>query len=413
MSFTFRVKKYKNSKEGSIYTYRKLKSGKVIERKTGFSLSDASSWSKSKQKSLDRKDHLINKSLIELKSRLEEAYITSLDQQHIIDAKWLTEVIEDRYGERIITVVKNPYFIAFVEELLESHYAGKPSAMTIKRFLTGWKRFEVELGRRVLCSDMNRRVVGLYKNFLVSPVNSYSSTYQNKTFSQMLTICGKAKEAGITIPDDYKVVKRPSRIVAPIVVLTNDEMTALRQLDLSNQSGLANARFWFLLQSTTALRISDLLKLKYNNIEKRDGKYFTHRIQQKTGKPVSVVIFDKWVEGQLDKKRFPYKISEQKYRAHIKEICKRADIVNPIKAMGQIKLREGEYRKQLIYRPKWEFISSHSARRFCATFLYEKEIHPTKIIKQTGHSSISALMTYIGKIDKEYDVGNSIYNALL
>ena len=50
MSFAFRVKKYKNSKEGSIYTYRKLKSGKVIERKTGFSLLDASSWSKSKQK---------------------------------------------------------------------------------------------------------------------------------------------------------------------------------------------------------------------------------------------------------------------------------------------------------------------------------------------------------------------------
>jgi integrase len=412
MSFTFRVRKYKNSKEGSIYTYRKLKSGKVIERKTGFSLPDASSWSKSKQKSLSRKDHLINKSLIELKSRLEEAYIISLDQQHIIDSKWLTEVIEDRYRERTDTAEKNPYFVVFVEELLTTHYNGKPSAMTIKRFLTGWRRFEVELGRRVLCSEMNRRVVGLYKNFLASPMNTYSSTYQNKTFSQMLTICDKAKEAGITIPDDYKVVKRPSRIDTPIVVLTNDEMTAIRQLDLSNQSGLANARFWFLLQSTTALRISDLLNLEYDNIENKGGKYFTHRIQQKTGKPVSVVIFDKWVEDQLNRKLFPYKISKQKYRAHIKEICRRAGIVNPIKAMGQIKLRKGEYRKQLISRPKWEFISSHSARRFCATFLYEKEIHPTKIIKQTGHSSIPALMTYIGKIDKEYEVGSSIYNAL-
>ena len=75
-------------------------------------------------------------------------------------------------------------------------------------------------------------------------------------------------------------------------------------------------------------------------------------------------------------------------------------------------MEDKKYRKRMISRPKWEFISSHSARRFCATFLYEKEIHPTKIIKQTGHSSVSALMVYIGKIDRDYDVGNTIYTSL-
>jgi hypothetical protein len=70
---------------------------------------------------------------------------------------------------------------------------------------------------------------------------------------------------------------------------------------------------------------------------------------------------------------------------------KEAGIINPIKAMRQIKSREREYRKQLISRPKWEFISSNSARRFCATFLCEKKIHPTKIIIQRVHSSINDL----------------------
>lgn len=415
MSFRYRIKKstIKGNKGASIYIYKNLKSGKTIERNTGFKISNKEKWSGIKQKSLDRKDILLNNSLKELHHRCDEAYLMALDKRHIIDKNWLKEVIQDRYRERTETTYDNPYLTEFVNELLLTYYVGKPSAKTMKRFLTGWKRFEKELGRKVLCNEMNRRIVGLYKNFLMSSSNGYSPSYQNKTFSQLITLCNKAKAAGLKIPSDYNVVNRPKVTKSSIVVLTNDEMTALRQLDLSNQSGLDNARFWFLLQSTTALRISDLLKLEYKNIENREGKYFTHRIQQKTGKPVSIVIFDKWVEDQLNKKQFPYKISKQKYRDHIKEICKRANIINPIKAMGQIKLRKGEYRKELITRPKWEFISSHSARRFCATFLYEKEIHPTKIIKQTGHSSISALMTYIGEIDKEYDVGNSIYNALL
>ena len=414
MSFRYRVKgsTIKGNKEGAIYIYKNLKSGKTIEKNTGFTINNREKWSRTKQKSLDRKDFLLNSSLKQLLDRCYDAYLIALDKGHILDNSWLKEVIEDRYKERTETTHYNPYLTEFINELLLTYYDGKPSAMTIRRFLAGWKRFEKEIGRRILCNELNRRIVGLYKNFLMSPSNDYSSSYQNKTFSQLITICNKAKGAGIEVPDDFSVVDRPKVTESPIVVLTNDEMEALRSIDLTNQTGLDNARFWFLLQSTTALRISDLLDLTFKDIEYREGKFWTHRKQKKTKKPVSIVIFDKWVEDKLRQNLFPYRISKQKYRKHIKEICKRAQIKTEITAMGQVGVDEKKYRKQMILRPKWEFISSHSARRYCATFLYEKEIHPSKIIKQTGHSSVSALMVYIGKIDRDYDVGKKIYEEV-
>lgn len=415
MSFRYRVKgsTIKGNKEGAIYIYKNLKSGKTIEKNTGFTINNIEKWSRTKQKSLDRKDSLLNSSLKQLLDRCYDAYLIALDKGHILDNSWLKEVIEDRYKERTKTTQHNPYFTEFINELLLTYYVGKSSAMTIGRFLSGWKRFEKEIGRRLLCSELNRRIIGLYKNFLMSPSNGYSTSYQNKTFSQLITICNKARGAGIEVPNDFCVVDRPKVIESPVVVLTNKEMEALRSLDLTNQRGLDNARYWFLLQSTTALRISDLLDLTYEDIEYKEDKFWTHRKQKKTKKPVSIVIFDRWVEERLRQKMFPYKISKQKYRKHIKEICKRAQIKTEITAMGQVGMEDKKYRKRMISRPKWEFISSHSARRFCATFLYEKEIHPTKIIKQTGHSSVSALMVYIGKIDRDYDVGNTIYTSLL
>ena len=414
MNFRYRVKAstIRGNTEAAIYIYKNLKSGKTIEKNTGFTINNKEKWSRIKQKSLDRKDSLLNSSLKELRDKCYDSYLTALDKGHIIDNSWLKEVIEDRYKERTETIQSNPYFIEFVNELLLTYYAGKPSVMTIKRFLAGWKRFEKEIGKRLLCSELNRRTVGLYKNFLMSPFNGYSSSYQNKTFSQLITICNKAKGAGIEVPDDFSVVDRPKVVESPIVVLTNDEMDVLRSIDFTYQRGLDNARFWFLLQSTTALRISDLLDLTFDDIEYKEGKFWTHRKQKKTNKPVSIVIFDKWVEDKLRQKKFPYIISKQKYRKHIKEICKRAQIKTQITAMGQVGFEDKKYRKQMISRPKWMFISSHSARRFCATFLYEKEIHPTKIIKQTGHSSVSALMVYIGKIDRDYDVGKKIYEEV-
>jgi integrase len=49
--------------------------------------------------------------------------------------------------------------------------------------------------------------------------------------------------------------------------------------------------------------------------------------------------------------------------------------------------------KELIKSgPKYEFMSSHIARRTCITWLLEKNVPPTTIMKLTGHKDIKTLM---------------------
>ena len=106
MSFRYRVKgsTIKGNKEGAIYIYKNLKSGKTIEKNTGFTINNIEKWSRTKQKSLDRKDSLLNSSLKQLLDRCYDAYLIALDKGHILDNSWLKEVIEDRYKERTKTI---------------------------------------------------------------------------------------------------------------------------------------------------------------------------------------------------------------------------------------------------------------------------------------------------------------------
>jgi len=96
----------------------------------------------------------------------------------------------------------------------------------------------------------------------------------------------------------------------------------------------------------------------------------------------------------------PYKISIQKFNKYIKEICKIAEIHEPIEG-GKITVLEkgrGNKEKRKISGTylKWELMSSHVCRRSFCTNLYG--ILPTPLIMSvSAHSSEKMLLNYIGK----------------
>lgn len=146
------------------------------------------------------------------------------------------------------------------------------------------------------------------------------------------------------------------------------------------------AKNLFLIGAYTGLRVSDFTRL----LPKHIGEDKITMVTVKTGArvvipihPVVRDILDRGFDGSQ-------RLSEQKVRAYIKDICKTAGITQEVEArrcsMGKIVVET---------KPKWELVSTHTARRSFATNAYKAGVPTLSIMKITGHTKESTFMKYI------------------
>jgi len=132
-------------------------------------------------------------------------------------------------------------------------------------------------------------------------------------------------------------------------------------------------RWLFILQCSTGLRISDLLRLE-KNIR---GNYIIIETKKVKGNVITIPITP-IVRQVLEKYHYQLpKISEQEYREAIKEMYK---AINP-DASIQVRTKEG-----FSDKPVWQEISSHDAVRTFITLSDQRGITHSSIAKMTGKS---------------------------
>lgn len=178
------------------------------------------------------------------------------------------------------------------------------------------------------------------------------------------------------------------------IYLTNDELSKIIKLDLSQHTTLDRVKDIFIIGCYTGLRFSDLVKLKSENII-NDGLQIKISTQ-KTGEIVVVPIksivreiFHKYV-GQL-----PNLISNQKMNEYLKIIGEKAKINSEV-----VKTCEIRGKRQSEIFKKYELISTHTARRSFATNAFLSDVPSISIMKVTGHKTEKSFMKYI-KISQE------------
>ncbi len=173
------------------------------------------------------------------------------------------------------------------------------------------------------------------------------------------------------------------------IYLTEKEILKLYNLDLSNDSRLDKVRDLFIIGCYTGLRFSDLEKLSTQNFI---ADYKQIKIKtEKTGDTVIIPVH-RFVREIFNKyqQKIPKSISNQKMNDYLKEICKLADISENV--LNSI--TKGGQRQQEKF-PKYELVSSHTARRSFATNLYLADVPSITIMKITGHRTEKAFMKYI------------------
>ena len=237
------------------------------------------------------------------------------------------------------------------------------------------------------------------KDFLKYLLNTkkYQKSYALKKIADLKTVCNDASFYGIETNTQLKKIDSTKTKNENILYLSPKELQAIEEVVLLNDA-LKNARKWLLLGCNLGQRGGDLLQLDETNYKKINSLEVIQLKQQKTDKNVTIPVLEKTKE--IIKSGLPYKISIQIFNKYIKEICKLAEINEPIKDSKITVIEKGkgnkEKRKVSGIYPKWELMASHVCRRSFCTNLYG--ILPTPLIMSiSAHSSEKMLLNYIGK----------------
>ncbi|MBL7854848.1 MAG: site-specific integrase [Cyclobacteriaceae bacterium] len=182
------------------------------------------------------------------------------------------------------------------------------------------------------------------------------------------------------------------------VYLSESEISSLLAIDLRSNQKLERVRDVFCINCWLGLRYSDLVRVTKDKIIEENGMTLLKIETEKTGQIVRVPINPK-ARPLLEKYGYNLPaISPQKFNEYLKEVTaiKRAGLDIPVEITHS---RAGQKVRKTV--PKYELITSHTARRSFATNLYLQGVPSQHIMTVTGHKTEKAFRAYLKLSDME------------
>jgi len=290
------------------------------------------------------------------------------------------------------SVTLNKYLESFITRCENGevlHGGGKKythgTLKTYKTFLNVLNSFKARI-------EFNEVTLSFYSSFLTFLNNkNHSINYVGKNIKFLKVIMKDAFQNNIHNNTIYthKDFRTPSE-QSEAVYLTSEELGRLYKIDLEHKPNYALARDVFLIGCYTALRYSDYSRISETNIKERNGVKYLEIYTRKTNELVKIPL-KPLVFNILKKYNFNLpKTYEQKVNKYIKEVCKMVGIIENV----EIKQTTGGIVKTR-FKPKYELVKTHTARRTGATLLFLADVTPIDIMKITGHKKSSNLLKYI------------------
>lgn len=275
-----------------------------------------------------------------------------------------------------------------------------------------WRTFEDDSGKKYRLSDINVTTYYSFLKYCDSRGYAESSKY---LFAAILKAAlNSALQNGVSnviFQRTPQFKTKPDAVHSLHVYLTPEELARLENLPLEKNSIDERVRDIFLVGCYTGQRFSD-----YSNIGVKDlvsiemgGKAYPALkiLQKKTGRTVLIPviaaglmeILQKW-GGALPS------VSLSCLNFHLKNLCLAAGITAAVKIEER---RCGKVLERVV--PKWQLVTSHTARRTCITLLHlDGRLTSEQIRAISGHRSESAFSLYL--CQSMEDEARSIIRAL-
>jgi integrase len=288
------------------------------------------------------------------------------------------------------------FFISLIEQTSSgtrlNPLTGKPiSQNTLRTYKTTYKHLNnFQLARKKLIEfdSIDLNFYDEFTRYLMADLNLSTNTV-GKNIQVLKLVLNEATDRGLNKNLAYKSRKFvPVREKTESIYLSEDEIHALAELNLTGNKRLESVRDLFLIGCHTGLRYSDYSILDPSKIV--DG--FIETVQIKTGEPV-VIPIHATVQRIIAKYdgTLPASISNQKTNQFLKEVGKKLDC---FQTSVTIAFTKGG-KKVVETLRKWELLTTHTARRSFATNEYSEGTPTLTIMAITGHKTEKAFLRYI------------------
>ena len=345
------------------------------------------------------------------KSRIVSSYNRDYAKGLLIDANWLSNVI-DSYHKPIEDVNGvSTDLLKYLEDTYQKNIllkakTGEISKETLKSYktvATKIKKFQKDTKKTYKVHEVDMLFYNEFKDYCINIQKLGAGTFGN--------YINRLKTAITTAKDDYKLeisddvlgkkFKR-TRAKTMFITLNEDELLKIARYDFSKTPYLDNARDWLVIGAYLGQRVGDLLNLNMSNMVSKGTRSYIERTQNKTKKKLTIPIHP-LVKATIQKNdnSFPRKISSQKLNDYIKLVCKQVGL-NEL-TYGKKRNKETG-RNEIGTYEKWELTTSHCFRRSFATNHYGKL--PTPVVMAiTLHEQESVFLKYIDKSrDEDADI---------
>ena len=243
--------------------------------------------------------------------------------------------------------------------------------------------------------SINENFYEAFVNYMITDLKFLNNTI-GRVIKTLKTFMNYAVRLEYTNPTlaykNFKVFKEELEII----YLTYDELMRLYHIDDISDT-LRTVRDNFCFGCFTGLRFSDISKLSHENIK---GDYL--EITSEKTKDFIKVPLNHYAKEILNNYKvefndtpLPRCFSNQKTNDYLKELGCLAEIdeINTIEKFTGSK-------KIIITKPKYELITTHTARRTFVTLNLEKGIRAEVVMAMTGHKNYKSFNRYIKITDQ-------------
>ncbi|MFD2916427.1 site-specific integrase [Psychroserpens luteus] len=399
----YRLKDVNAKAETSIVLDYSFGRNNRIKFATGYKV-NPKNWDKSNQRiravSTLQNREKVNKDLLRYSSNFmdEVSNLTEVEKQNRKILKGLLEKIirESEEVEKSITSFFEfaDDFIKTKENQAKNISSVKLSPITVRSYkqtVNRLKDFDKKVKYNLDFEAIDLKFYYIFIQYLEE--NNYSINTIGKHIKNLVTILNRASEDGANTNFQYR--HREFKTVSEesiSIYLTELEIEALYNVDLSNTKDWELARDIFLIGYYTGQRVSDYNGIKIEQIKVFNGREVFEFTQMKTGKKVYVPIHPriKSIMNERYEGNLPRKLNAPDINEYIKEAGRKAKIEDQIsvhKTIGGEKISETVSKHTLIV--------SHTARRSFCTNAYLSKMPTIDIMAISGHSTEREFYKYI------------------
>lgn len=350
----------------------------------------AKDWNEAKKqvKGSERMYVQINEVISETIQKIQVVWYELRRQSSVVDKEvFKAEVKKARFPERSKPVEVQVTLLEFISKF-QKDYAGQYSPSYIRGFDTLKEHIE-QFEPKLRPSDMSLEQI----NQLISHMHQEHDLSDN-TISMYIARLRRALDyaliCGHAVPPSSKL-SSSKLFESDRIFLTEDELQRLSDYNFTEEKHRLTAGR-FLLACYTGFRISDLRRIAGSLVEWENFQTFEMR-QKKTHNPVRVALNDYASEiwNRYDGRLMDGFASmvHQEYNLLIKEVAQLAGINAPTKTTQS---RKGELIEEV--RPKFEVLSSHSARHTFAVQSILKGMDIFTLRDILGHKTVTSTEKY-------------------